>query len=197
MEPMTRTDAPLYDEDRFDAVRGQFEQVMAPAQEPVDVRAYLLDPPPTAEEAERAERRRQLVRRGSIVATVVIGLVLLAPWPRTGESRSSSPQAPHASTATTPSEPVGAVRVDADMPAAVPARQPRPRAGRQRMQRARAAPSSAAARSAPASAADTRSGAPAAPPTPPPSTTMTSPAAPAPAPVAPPGVDAGVLVPVA
>src|SRR5690606_23534405 len=82
--PMPRDE----DDARFEGIRQQLEGVLGgernlpgsalppPA---VDVRTYLLDPPPTDDELALRERRRLLVRRGSLGCAALLSLVLLAP----------------------------------------------------------------------------------------------------------------------
>lgn len=47
----------------------------------VDLRTYLINPPPTAEQEMQVARRRLLVKRSSLALVGLIAVVLLAPWP--------------------------------------------------------------------------------------------------------------------
>lgn len=134
MEPVEPTSvvdhSPRLDEDedlrrRFDDVMGEPLVPLEPIEPPVDLRAYLLDPPPTPEQAERIERRRLLVRRVSLGVTAIIAVLLLAPWPRTDTSNlpSDLPE-PSAEVVTVPPAPI---RVDIPRRAAHHPRPPRPR----------------------------------------------------------------------
>lgn len=61
----------------------------APAQDdPIDVRRYLLHPPPEPRSAA-SERRALLVRRGSLAVCAVVAIVLVLPLP--GRGGASSP----------------------------------------------------------------------------------------------------------
>lgn len=62
-------------------VRDAFERVIVGEGDPqVDVRRFLLDPPPTPEQVEHARRRRRRVRHVSIGIAAIIAVVLLMPW---------------------------------------------------------------------------------------------------------------------
>jgi hypothetical protein len=103
----------------LEVIGRRFEDVMGgsePEAPPVDVRAYLLDPPPTAAELERQARRRLLVRRGSVALAALVAIVLVAPWP-SGADPQSPAAAPDQPTATSgavdePSATTLPVRVD-------------------------------------------------------------------------------------
>ncbi|MCW2920421.1 MAG: hypothetical protein JWL76_295 [Thermoleophilia bacterium] len=59
----------------------------------IDVRTFLLDPPPTDAELARTERRRMFVRRGSVSVAAIVAILLVAPWPGGGADRASAPGA--------------------------------------------------------------------------------------------------------
>ncbi len=63
----------------------------------IDVRTFLLDPPPTEDELARTQRRQLLVRRGSVAAAAIIAVLLVAPWPGAGhEEPHAAPASPAA-----------------------------------------------------------------------------------------------------
>lgn len=67
-------------------IKARFAAVLQPpVEEPVDVSAYLLHPPPSAAELERRDRRRLVVRWGSLAAAGVLGVILLVPMPGGGD----------------------------------------------------------------------------------------------------------------
>jgi hypothetical protein len=117
----------------------------------LDVRDFLLDPPPTPEQIERDARRRTLVRRGSVAAAVLVGIVLVMPLPGGGDAPAPQPQADDAAVAAaTPAaqeagsraaaSPSLPRRIDAPAP-----RRPRPRADASARRVPPRAPSSATA----------------------------------------------------
>lgn len=181
LHPPDVMDAIDADQD-LDRIRRRLDHVMA-GDDPVDVRAYLLDPPPTAEQLERVERRRLLVRRGSIAATAVLAVVLLAPWPGSGAAQRDEAAVAAVPAAATDAEPTQALPVRVDVP---------PRARPARARPARARPRPPATSPAPAPAQDPIPSRPAPATSSPAAQPRPRPADPAP--VVPP--DAGVLVPV-
>lgn len=99
-------------------VRSGFEAVMGdPDPAEIDVRDYLLDPPLTPDQVVLLERRRLLVRRGSLAVAALVGVLLVAPWPGGAADQALPPptdRAPTvAATESTPGPPAGAVRLDA------------------------------------------------------------------------------------
>ncbi|MCW2949607.1 MAG: hypothetical protein JWN41_620 [Thermoleophilia bacterium] len=67
-------------DDLLSSIGTRFAAVVQPAPHPpVDVAAYLLDPPPSPADVERTERRRRFVCIGSLVAAVVVCAILLLP----------------------------------------------------------------------------------------------------------------------
>lgn len=183
-----------FSEHDLDEVRHAFDDVMAPPP-PVDVRAYLLDPPPLPEELARRERMRLLVRRGSIAGTALLAVILLAPWPDRSDPEARAPSGTAAAPAAAPDPRASTLPERVDMP---PLRA-RPRSARARPRvaerREDPAPAALVARPRPGAPpapgpAPGRAPAPVAAPAPAPAPTS----APAPA-VASPGP--GVLVPVA
>lgn len=102
---------------------------MPPAQPvPINISAYLLDPPPSQADQAGRERRRVLVRRWSIGVSFAIALVLVLPMPGAQEPNpakepaSSTESLRTASAETAAAEPTGApaapaaVRVDRPTP---------------------------------------------------------------------------------
>lgn len=188
-------------EGNLDDIRRRFEAVTGvPDEPPVDLRAYLLDPPPTAEEQARRDRQRTLVRRGSIAASALIAIVLLAPWPSTKTPTATAE--PAADVQQTPTTQTPELPVRVDVPASRPRaasrrvdRPPRREARSTRVITSRSErPSRAPAAPAPPAAAPVHAPARSVPAQP------TNPAAPGPAPPLRgepvPGADAGVLTPV-
>lgn len=157
----------------------------------VDVRDYLLDPPPSDAEQARREQVRRRVRIGSIVASAIVAVALLVPLPSTsGTDDPATTQPPDdiAPTATPRAAVATARRLDAPHPA------PRPAAAR----------SPRTARSAAPPRATRRPTAPATPAPPTPAAARPAPAATTPAsgtggsssPPRPTAGNAGTLVPV-
>jgi hypothetical protein len=104
-----------------DDIGARFAAVMAPpfAEEPVDLAAYLLDPPPSAARVEQLDRRRRIVRIGSLVAAGVLVVVLLAPMPGRGggsEARAGRQGAPSVESGTDAIDTAYPVRVDSPAP---------------------------------------------------------------------------------
>jgi hypothetical protein len=125
-----------------DVRRRVLDVVGARRAEPVDVRAYLLDPPATPEQVELAARRRRRVRHGSLAAAALVSVVLVAPWPGGAPGPSTTPAAP-----ATTSSPITAAATDeppssTDAAAAGPVRldRPAPRAARAATPRRTAVP---------------------------------------------------------
>ncbi len=123
-----------------------------PTDAPVDVRDYLLEPPPTVEQLEQRERLRRRVRIGSIAVAVVVGALLLVPAPSREDGAAvppgaagiddgmapngapSAPDAPAGHGDVVDRAPVRAQRLDAPAaaPAAVPQRRSSPAPSRPR-----------------------------------------------------------------
>lgn len=78
--------------DDLDEIGARLAAVMQPAAEPVDVAAYLLHPPPTADAIARRDRQRRFVRTGSLVGAALLAVVLLVPLP----GRDHEGASPHA-----------------------------------------------------------------------------------------------------
>lgn len=168
--------------DPLDDIRLHLDDLMTGGDRPppVDVRAYLLDPPPTAEQVARLERRRLLVRHGSIAACALVAVLLLAPWPNGEDDRTIARAADPGPLATAPAaQPELPQRVDVPVRRAAPPSTRVPRAAPPATSGPRPrSPAPARPAQVPAAAPD---------PTPRP-----APAQPAPVPTH----DAGVLVPV-
>jgi hypothetical protein len=60
----------------------------APVRDPagIDVATYLLNPPRSPVDVERRARRQRIVGIGSVIACILFGVVLVAPWPGGGSS---------------------------------------------------------------------------------------------------------------
>lgn len=70
-----------------DAASGGVTQELERDADSIDVTTYLLDPPASAADAARDERRARIVRIGSLAGCAVLAVVLLAPTPNLSQAR--------------------------------------------------------------------------------------------------------------